>query len=400
MKNAIILFKDCQEEFDESYHKSIQKVFYDAILPLNTVQILSYDDDIAFTRSVRELKDTADNLIIVYSEKVTFDIKNVIAELFDTTLLENENAEKFLSAVSIKTGINYSFDNAVLPINSTLIPNIQGAFQGFMIDEEGFTLSVLPANIDEYFIMCTKYVIPYIENKYNIKNKKLTLKYIGDKIKLDQTLKLAEDNFGNFNYSIAERFGDYTINLLFTKENIDKSSNVVRHIVALLKDDIYAEFETTLSERLFDLLKLKNVKLSVAESFTGGRIASDLVSNSGISSYFLEGVVSYSNQSKMDRLGVKSDDLTRNGAVSSVVAYQMVAGLLRNPQCDLAIATRGIAGPSSDNTSKPVGLCYIAIGQRDGVHTYKYNLKGTREQITETAKNIALGLAIKILKKK
>ena len=110
-----------------------------------------------------------------------------------------------------------------------------------------------------------------------------------------------------------------------------------------------------------------------------------------------EGVVSYSNQSKLSRLGVKASDLKTQGAVSSVVAYQMAVGLLKEG-CDIALSTTGIAGPQSDDTDKPVGLCYIAVGMKDGVHTYRYKLSGSREEITETAKNTALFLAIKKLK--
>ena len=150
---------------------------------------------------------------------------------------------------------------------------------------------------------------------------------------------------------------------------------------------------------MFDLLKLKKLKLSVAESFTGGRLASSMIKNSGVSEFFYEGIVAYSNKSKIERLGVDKEDLRRSGAVSSIVAYQMCAGLLRKGDCDIAIATTGIAGPKSDDTDKPVGLCYIAVGLKDGVHTYKYNFNGTREQITEQARNVALGLAIKKLKK-
>ena len=91
-------------------------------------------------------------------------------------------------------------------------------------------------------------------------------------------------------------------------------------------------------------------------------------------------------------------DLKKQGAVSAVVAYQMAVGLLKSGKCDIAIATTGIAGPKSDDTDKPVGLCYIAVGMKDGVHTYRYNLNGDREEITETAKNTALFLAIKKLK--
>ena len=95
---------------------------------------------------------------------------------------------------------------------------------------------------------------------------------------------------------------------------------------------------------------------------------------------------------------MREKDLSSEGAVSSVVAYQMAAGLLKDGDCDIAISTTGIAGPKSDDTDKPVGLCYIAVGMKNGVHTYRYRLSGTREQITETAKNTALFLAIKKLK--
>ena len=76
----------------------------------------------------------------------------------------------------------------------------------------------------------------------------------------------------------------------------------------------------------------------------------------------------------------------------------MAAGLLMGGKTDIAIATTGIAGPKSDDTNKPVGLCYIAVGTKNGVHTYRYVFPGNREEITETAKNTALFLAIKLLK--
>ena len=109
-------------------------------------------------------------------------------------------------------------------------------------------------------------------------------------------------------------------------------------------------------------------------------------------------MVAYSNQSKTKRLNILEKDLQAFGAVSQKVAEQMAFSLL-NEDCDVSISTTGIAGPNSDGTDKPVGLCYIGIGTKKGVYAYKYNLKGTREEITETAKNIAIFLAIKNIKK-
>lgn len=395
-----MLFKDKASPLDSEYFCEISKVFSSRGINLDSVLVLSTDDDLGFKRNLEEYKNTFDNLIVINSQSLSFDIKGVLADLFDSQLIENENAREFLQAVINQTGVNYSSDFANLPLNSTLIPNINGAFQGFLIDEEDFTLSVVADTKEEFSVMCGKYVLPYLEKKFNNEVKRQIFKYVGDKNKLKRVIEKSKDVSNRpFLAQVEEKNGDCKITLSFNGEAIKESSNVIRYIVAELGEDIYAEFDTTLSQRLFDLLKLKNVKISTAESFTGGRIISALIKNSGVSSYLHEGIVCYSNKSKMERLGVKKDDLIRSGAVSSIVAYQMTAGLLRDENCDVAISTTGIAGPKSDDTLKPVGLCYIGVGMRDGVHTYKFNLKGDRESITEQAKNIALSLAIKKLKK-
>ena len=118
----------------------------------------------------------------------------------------------------------------------------------------------------------------------------------------------------------------------------------------------------------------------------------------GISEVYFEGLNTYSNKSKIERLGVKEETLEKYGAVSAQTAYEMAYGLLETGNCNISIATTGIAGPKSDGTKKPVGLLYIAVGTEEHVSVYEYNLKGTRLSITETAINIALFLAFKKLK--
>ena len=294
--------------------------------------------------------------------------------------------------------MDYAEEYASLPLEATVIPNIKGAYQGFILDTNDLTVVVLPEEYTQLKPMCDKYVLPYLENKYGVKNNRLILKYFGDIETLDDALSQAEAMYEGLNCNISQKNGDVSVDLLFGGDCDDKSrQEVVRFLISRLKENIYAEFDTTLGERLFDLLKLKKVKISVAESFTGGRIISEIIRNPGASEFVNEGAVTYSNQSKMKRLGVDKADLEKHGAVSSVVAYQMAAGLLRSG-CDVAISTTGIAGPKSDDTQKPVGLCYIAVGMKDGVHTYRFKLSGNREEITETAKNTALFLAIKKLK--
>ncbi|MBQ8427018.1 MAG: nicotinamide-nucleotide amidohydrolase family protein [Clostridia bacterium] len=399
MKTALVYFKRVHDALDSEYYANVDTVLKNGGVNTDTVIILSCADDIGFKRNLLELKDTVDNLIIVGPEKSEFDFKELVAESFDTVLVENENAKAFIDAVKTVNDGDDASVYALMPIEATAVPNISGLCQGFIFNQDQFTLVVLPSEFSELKPMLEKYVLPYLESKYGTKSRRLTFKYFGDFNRLKTTLENVRRERGDkFIINVREKYGDYTVDLLFKNQDEQLSKDVIREVVSQLKDDIYAEFETSLSERLFDLLKLKNLKVSVAESFTGGRIVSSIIANSGASSYVQEGVVSYSNQSKIKRLGVSETDLRKEGAVSSIVAYQMALGLLKTGDCDVAISTTGIAGPKSDNTSKPVGLCYIAVGMKDGVHTYRYNLTGTREEITETAKNTALFLAIKKLK--
>ena len=400
MKTALLLFKNSEDRIEPEYMRSVTDCFYDGGITIDLLDVLKTDDDIAFRRRLEEYKDTADNLIVLYSPKITFDFNDIIASVTDTVFTENQNAVKFLAEFSEKNGLDFSDDYAVIPDGATVIPNANGPMQGFMLEDKDFSLVVLPDEIEQLKPMCLNYVVPYFDTKYGKQPYRLCLKYFGDTVSLNKILKQEQkDSACEFEFNTVTDNGDVRINLLFPAD-VDKadSAQAVRFIVGELKDNIYAEFDTSLSERLYDLLKLKNKKISVAESFTGGRIVSELIKNSGISAYLDEGAVTYSNESKNKRLSVKADDLVKYGAVSSQVAYQMALGLLMDGRSDIAIATTGIAGPKSDNTLKPVGLCFIAVGMKDGIHVYKYNLKGDREAITETAKNTALFLAIKKLK--
>lgn len=398
MKTALMMLYNASDKSVCGYIDKIRDVYHDGGIDVSLIEVLSDFDDLTFKRRLEEFKDTVDQLIIVGGDIAKFDFKDIIAKSFDTAFIENENAKTFFDAISKANGKAYPEEYVMLPMSASVIPNILGAFQGFMLDEKELSLAVLPSAFNQVKLMSEKYVIPYLENKSGVKKDRLILKYFGDEKALYTCIDKAKEVVRTTcEVDIVCTNGDYTVNLSFDYKD-ELKNEFIRFIVSKLKDNIYAEFDTTLEQRLFDLLKLKNVKVSVAESFTGGRVASAIVSNSGVSEFFHEGVVSYSNDSKMARLGVVDSDLRAHGAVSSIVAYEMAVGLLKTGKCDLAISTTGIAGPNSDNTAKPVGLCYIGIGMKDGVHTYRYNFSGNREEITETAKNTALFLAIKKLK--
>ncbi len=163
-------------------------------------------------------------------------------------------------------------------------------------------------------------------------------------------------------------------------------------------DKIYAETDVSLINQLFNILKIRGLKISVAESFTGGKISSLITSISGASSIFYEGVVCYNELSKNKRLGVKLDTLKRKNPVSEEVANEMCLGLLNDSLADISISTTGIAGPNSDDSGYPVGLCYFGVATKKKSAVYKYMLGGSREEIINKGVKTALFLTVKALR--
>ena len=172
----------------------------------------------------------------------------------------------------------------------------------------------------------------------------------------------------------------------FFKELLDKFSEY-----------IYAEKDLSLKEQLVNVLKIRNLKLGVAESFTGGSLASAITSVSGSSAVFYEGVVAYNENAKNKRLGVSQKSLQDYKPVSGQVAYEMCLGLLKG-ECDLAISTTGIAGPKSDDSGYPVGLIYIGVGSLKKISVFKYQLTGSRKDICKSGVDYALFNAIMALR--
>ena len=130
----------------------------------------------------------------------------------------------------------------------------------------------------------------------------------------------------------------------------------------------------------------------------GGGIAQKIVSVAGASEVYFEGLNTYNERSKIKRLGVSEYTLGTMGAVSDQTAYEMAAGLIATGDCDISIATTGLAGPKTDRSMLPVGLCFLAVGTKESVFVYRYKFDGTREEITQKAIRYAMFLAYKQLK--
>jgi nicotinamide-nucleotide amidase len=152
-----------------------------------------------------------------------------------------------------------------------------------------------------------------------------------------------------------------------------------------------------IAEKLGKLLRAKNITLAVAESFTGGLVSNMITDAPGSSEYFLVGLVTYSNDSKISLLGVKESTMIKYGTVSEEVAREMAIGVKEIAGADMGLSTTGIAGPSGGTEEKPVGLTYIGLSYRNEMFVEKMILPGSREEIKRAAAIHALDKILHVI---
>ncbi|MBI5778665.1 MAG: CinA family protein [Planctomycetes bacterium] len=155
--------------------------------------------------------------------------------------------------------------------------------------------------------------------------------------------------------------------------------------------------------RLVSLLSKKGLTLAIAESCTGGLICHKLTAIPCVSEVFKEGIICYSNTSKIKRLGVKPGIIEKYGAVSPEVCRLMAQNVTKSEKSDLGISVTGIAGPAKRSPdeyrcpeggtpAQPVGLVYIGVNIKGKITVHKYNFMGSRKNIQEKAARTALQL--------
>jgi len=146
----------------------------------------------------------------------------------------------------------------------------------------------------------------------------------------------------------------------------------------------------SLAKQVGQFLLEKGWKLVIAESCTGGGLGEQITSISGSSKWFDRGFITYSNQAKIEMLGVSPQTLEENGAVSEETVLEMAAGALKQSSAQLSIAISGIAGPDGGTPNKPVGTVWIGWATAKNVRAEKYLLNGDRQAIRRQAIEISL----------
>lgn len=188
--------------------------------------------------------------------------------------------------------------------------------------------------------------------------------------------------------------------ILQAEDNNSFFYEVSRKIYEEFSNFIYAESNISLEQTAFELLKLHNLKIAIAESVTGGEIVSSLIKkNVGASSVIIEGNVVYSNDAKIRRLGVNRQILDRYTSVSLETTYEMAKCLVDSTDADIVLSTTGYATSTSTSSKEEAGLVFIGLGDRKRIDIFKNKFGGNREEIIETAAKAALFYLIKKLRK-
>ena len=281
------------------------------------------------------------------------------------------------------------------------ILNRTGTAPGQIIPLGKKTLILLPGPPRELLPMMDSAVLPYLKKTYpHASSKTLVLHVFGfPESHIDEMIRPVVDRKWSQD-GLTVTFGILAHrSIIDVKATVQgKSPSAVKtlsgkirkSLYGILGPKIYGEGEETLESVVGRMLKKKGKTLSLAESCTGGLIASKITNVPGSSDYLLEGLVTYSNAAKTRLLGIKPDILRRYGAVSEPTALKMARGALTRSGSDWAVSVTGIAGPSGGTKEKPVGTVCFGIASKKGARAFTEKLFGDRNQIRERAALSAL----------
>lgn len=283
---------------------------------------------------------------------------------------------------------------AYMPEGCIVLKNNNGTAPGCIIEMGEKAVIMLPGPPVEMKPMFLDYVMPYFKNKgaYSLESVILRVFGIGESAMETKIMDLID---GQTNPTIATyaKEGEVTIRVTASVPMGQSAEQLLMPVVNEIKrrtgENLYSDKDETLDSVAAGLLLENNITIATAESCTGGLISEMLTDVPGISKVFMGGAVTYSNEAKMEYLGVKEQTLKAYGAVSRETAAEMAEGIRKRLKTDIGISVTGIAGPGGGTDEKPVGLVYVGLSSDGGTITKELRLSGNRKKIrTITALNV------------
>jgi len=319
--------------------------------------------------------------------------KETIAKALNRKLVLNEDILQYIRGFFEKRNRKMTEINAkqaYLPENSIVIPNNNGTAPGCIIEEGDKAVIMLPGPPKEMQPMFDETVFDYLRQKTGVilVSKMLKIFGMGESGVETRLIDLIKNQS---NPTIAPYVSQSEVTIRVTARCKDHNeamamlTPVVNEIKSRLGVLVYSEDGESMEEVVLKLLKENGLVLATAESCTGGLLAGRITDIPGASEVFERGYVTYSNNAKVEDLGVSWGTLNRYGAVSRETALEMVNGLKQKTSAPAGVAITGIAGPGGGTKEKPVGLVFIAAYLKDTVVCKRLELTGNRERIRNDA---------------
>jgi nicotinamide-nucleotide amidase len=375
---------------------------------VSVYQITSIQDEREhMLNAFREASERADIVLVTGGLGPTKDdiTKHTLCEFFNDKLVENAQVlahveELFAKYINTTPISDINRMQALVPSKAEVLHNDNGTAPGMWMHQDGVTFISMPGVPFEMKHLMMERVIPKLANFYkrpHIIHRTIVTYGLGESA-IAHRIESWEDNLpAHIKLAYLPNLGKVRLRLSGKDSDFDKLiadiNNECAKLYPLIEDIVFGqEDDEDLEQIVARLLTGKNLTLSTAESFTGGRIAERITSISGASDYFKGSVVSYATEAKINVLKVSQQVVDEYSVVSAEVASAMAVGAKELMKTDFAIATTGNAGPTKGDSDAEVGTVFIAIEGPDIHFVQEFKMGSTRERVVEKAVNKAFEL--------
>lgn len=339
--------------------------------------------------------------------------KEALAEYFNVEMEYDEGSYQHVEDMYMRFQRGIPKNNvkqAYFPKGSIILKNLNGTANACIYrgrDKEGnYKIGILlPGPPREMEPLMDSEVIPYLKqfSDWVVYGEKLVVMNIGESAAEEMVLDLINEQ-NNPTIAPFASAGKVVFRITAKAESKEKCIELIKPVKEELisrfgKDNAYEVESGKVEDKTAQLLLEKNLTIAVAESLTGGMVASRLISYPGISKSFLEGFVTYSNESKINRLNVKKETIEKYGAVSEETAKEMAYGAAEVSGADIGVSTTGVAGPDGGSKEKPVGLVYVCVYYGGKYKVKKIHATGVRETIRERTATAVIDLVRSCIEK-
>jgi competence/damage-inducible protein CinA-like protein len=327
--------------------------------------------------------------------------RETVAELLGRKLRRNDEILRYIEGRFRSLGREMPEVNvrqAMVPEGAEILENTRGTAPGLWLEDAGRTIALLPGPPRELKPLFHEQVLPRLERRASgvrLHHRQIRVTGLGES-HVEQRILPIYKRYSEVNTTILAAPGETQIHLrLWTddpphaKKTLDE---IVRSFEIALTDRIFSEDGSSLEEVVAHELTMNNATIAAAESCTGGLLAQRLTSIAGSSSYFLGGVVCYSNELKTAWADVPPEMILAKGAVSPEVAVALAEGIRRRVGSTFGVGITGVAGPGGGSEEKPVGTVHVAVSYPGGVKERGIRVPGDREAIRWQASQAALDM--------